>query len=440
MTEIAVTPPARTRVRALQLAAVAVASALIAIGIGGLHAQRVNEPVAAPHVQRLVREHPVHRHAAAPVPVRVHRAHVRHVSFVRPASLAFDRDLLVSSSGTFTIARRVAGLRHLVLRAARREHVDPNVLEAMVFLQRQQHPRRARFLAGRHPVGPALLATAHTLAVARRRLGRMDLAVASTALGVRTLRRATHGRRIPFGQLYFGAAPDRDRGVWLRLNSRGAAARDYYWRVLAAERVLSLWRHRPAELAYEQVLQFRKNSAEEVLHPLAVTHRFATPSALRRAWHRHALVAIPRNASRTHVALAGSFGQMAYRLGRSRKLYRGLRPDALAVLLQLGKRVHELSGAHRPLYVTSAVRDLRYQRVLLNHNAMAARSYSLHTTGYAFDIARSYGSLREARAFQFELDRLQALHLIAYIREPAAIHIAVAAHAAARLRALRGDL
>ena len=71
------------------------------------------------------------------------------------------------------------------------------------------------------------------------------------------------------------------------------------------------------------------------------------------------------------------------------------------------------------------MRDLRYQRVLTNHNAMAARTYSLHTTGYAFDIARSYGSARQRRAFQFELDRLQALHLIAYIREPEAIHVAV---------------
>ena len=54
-------------------------------------------------------------------------------------------------------------------------------------------------------------------------------------------------------------------------------------------------------------------------------------------------------------------------------------------------------------------------------------------------IARSYGSLRQRAAFQFVLDRLQALNLIAYIREGDAIHIAVASHAAARLRMLRGD-
>ena len=63
----------------------------------------------------------------------------------------------------------------------------------------------------------------------------------------------------------------------------------------------------------------------------------------------------------------------------------------------------------------------------------------MHITGYAFDIARSYGSRQQRAAFQFALDRLEALNLIAYIREPDAIHIAVASHAAARLRALRGD-
>jgi hypothetical protein len=50
----------------------------------------------------------------------------------------------------------------------------------------------------------------------------------------------------------------------------------------------------------------------------------------------------------------------------------------------------------------------------------------MHTTGFAFDIARSYTSPRQAAAFQFVLERLEALHVIAYIREAEAIHIAVA--------------
>jgi hypothetical protein len=73
---------------------------------------------------------------------------------------------------------------------------------------------------------------------------------------------------------------------------------------------------------------------------------------------------------------------------------------------------------------------------LLRVNANAARSYSLHTTGYAFDIARAYGSRRQASAFQLVLDRLQAVNAIAYIREAAAIHIAVASDAPSKLALL----
>ena len=38
-------------------------------------------------------------------------------------------------------------------------------------------------------------------------------------------------------------------------------------------------------------------------------------------------------------------------------------------------------------------------------------------------------SSRQARAFQFLLDRLQALDLIAWVREPDAIHVTVSARA-----------
>ena len=39
--------------------------------------------------------------------------------------------------------------------------------------------------------------------------------------------------------------------------------------------------------------------------------------------------------------------------------------------------------------MTSTVRDSRYQRVLAARNIEATRNFSLHTTGWAFDIARA---------------------------------------------------
>ena len=94
-----------------------------------------------------------------------------------------------------------------------------------------------------------------------------------------------------------------------------------------------------------------------------------------------------------------------------------------------------ISG-QQPLVVTSSVRDERYQRALLRRNREATPNYSLHTTGWAFDILRSYVTRSQALAFEFMLERLQSLDLIAWVREPGAIHVTVSGDAA-RLGPLR---
>ena len=115
-------------------------------------------------------------------------------------------------------------------------------------------------------------------------------------------------------------------------------------------------------------------------------------------------------------------GSLGPRLGQPRRRYRALTPDALAVLLYLGAGVQGISGT-RPLTVTSSVRDLPYQKLLTAQNIEATRAYSLHTTGNAFDFSRIYRSTAQAQATQFMLDRLTALNVIAWVREPAAIHV-----------------
>ena len=69
--------------------------------------------------------------------------------------------------------------------------------------------------------------------------------------------------------------------------------------------------------------------------------------------------------------------------------------------------VRELSGAATPLQVTSAVRDREYQDLLVRSNPQATEEYSLHTTGWSFDIRRDYESKKQAQAFQYVLDRLR---------------------------------
>jgi soluble lytic murein transglycosylase-like protein len=389
-------------------------------------------------------------------------------SLTKSAAAGVDRGYFLSSpGGIFATAARVAHWRPLVVRAAKRAHVRPNLLEAIVFTESsgrpavaygtavgltQLHPSAARRFGlhvdlrhsnkltrriahawrprtvhqlrrwrarydQRYAPGRALRAAAAYLATAQETLGREDLAVEAYHAGIEALR----GVHVPYATLYV----------------RSSRYDDYAFRVYAAERVMHTWRRHPAALRFEARQQARKNSSEEFLHPLYRTRRFAKPSAILTAERHHTLRMIPRATPTTHIAISGTLGEQAHKLGRSRRLYRALRPQALDVLLYIGRRVHELSHVRAPLVLTSAVRDNRYQRTLMRVNANAARSYSLHTTGYAFDIARSYENDRQARSFQFVLDRLSAVNAIAYIRESAAIHVAVASDAAHTLALLK---
>ena len=206
--------------------------------------------------------------------------------------------------------------------------------------------------------------------------------------------------------------------------------------MLAAERVLHFYRASPAGLLWEDRQQHRKSSAEEVLHARPVAHEFRGPATLARAWRRHVIVRIPTRTAMTHIELE-RLGGMARTYGARPALYRGLRRGAIGVLLLIGERVHQLSGVQAPLHLTSAVRDDRYQRALQRVNGFAARTYSLHTTGYTFDLGRSTLAPRQERTLRWVLDRLTALNAVAYIEEPYCFHVTVSSRALHELGVLR---
>jgi hypothetical protein len=336
------------------------------------------------------------------------------------AAQAFDRGLLLSSpGGPLATAARVSSWHRLAVRATRGTGISPALLEGMIFVESSGRPR-VTGMGGRwgltqlstRRMRPAaqLRATVRRLERARHALGRLDLAVASYHLGVAPLR---HARS--YASFYF------------HTSEQGPEV-DYYWKVLAAERVLSLYRHDPAALRYETHLQLKKNSSEEVLHPRATTPKLRNPAAIARALRSHYLVRIPRMHLRVRV------GSLARQLGQKPRLYAAMRPQALDVLRYI---VGEMRS-YKPLMLTSAIRDERYQRLLTRVNPVATKAYSMHTTGYAFDILRSFSTGAEKRAFFRVLARLQAVNAIAYIPEFAAMHIAVASDAPAKLALLRG--
>jgi hypothetical protein len=413
---------------------------------------------------------PVLTHIAAPVrhtaSVSAAEKESAAASLEQGAAISFGRDFFTNGDVVDTAAR-VVQWRPQIVRAAHAAGIDPSVLEAIVFVESSGRPSvtngaavgltqltpaiarryglhvdtkhadvltrriarswgqahirqlarwRARYDQRYSPVRE-LRASARYLADAEKALGRDDLAIAAYHSGIAGLR-----------HIHSSYA-----SLWFRTDSVDT----YAFKVLAAERLMRLYRHEPSALRFEAEQQARKNSAEEYLHPRSTTIEFGTPGAILRAELRHTLRMIPVDARATHVAVSGTLGQEARKLGRARRLYRALRPQALDVLLYLGARVHDLSGARKPLLLTSAVRDDRYQRVLQHVNVNAARTYSMHTTGFAFDIARVYGSRRQAYAFQRVLDELEGANAIAYIRETSAIHIAVASDAPAKLKQLQ---
>jgi transglycosylase-like protein with SLT domain len=405
----------------------------------------------------------------------------RRLDFEQRAAAGLAHVLYVKSPGGVpATARRVARWRPLVEATASKAGLDADTLEAIVFLEsagredarasddlrgaagltqilaetgrnllgmrvdvapserltrgilrgRRVAARRAlrRKLDERFDPAKALAGTARYLTFARGRLGRDDLAVVSYHMGVGNLQRvlAAYGTPgVPYAQLFFESSPLRNPAAWGILSGLGDGSAMYLWRVLAARDIMARWRADPEALARLADLQDNKNSAEEVLHPPAETERFADPFTLDRALSGGDLLALPRGLLRADgVVIDRGMGSLAGLVGRPRRLYRALRPEALALLLYLGAGVQAIAPAG-PLTLTSTVRDLRYQRLLAQRTPEATRAYSLHTTGWAFDIARRYGSQAQPRAFQFLLDRLTALDLIAWVREQGAIHVTV---------------
>jgi hypothetical protein len=291
----------------------------------------------------------------------------------------------------------------------------------------------------------ALESSVRYLEIARARFGRDDLAVASYHMGIGNLEdviRAYAGapesepaagivasEGLTYAQLYFDSSPVSHAEAWERLSAFADESAEYYWKVLAAKEIMRLYREDPEELERLAELHAAKATAEEVFHPLEETEVFEDHEEISSAREAGELIALPEERS-LGFTIHRKLGEYADELGTEPALYRAVRPEALATLIYLAERVRALNDGEGALIVTSAVRDLEYQGLLAASNPEATDEYSLHTTGWSFDILRRYESNDQARAFQFVLDRLRALSVIDYAYERAAIHVTVSEAAA----------
>jgi hypothetical protein len=406
----------------------------------------------------------------------------REEEFVARATAGHSHVLYEKSpDGVFATAERVERWRSAIEEQAEIADVDPELLEAMVFLESAGYPdarasddlegavgltqilaetavsllgmrvdvkesqrltrriaraeergetaRAERLRARRADVDErfdpeaALEGAGRYLQTAEERFGSEELAVVSYHMGIGNLEDvlAAYGEDdVSWAQVYFDATPSDHPETYELLSGFGDDSATYLWRVYAAREIMRLYREDQDELRRLARLQTAKASAEEVLHPPSETGVFETPDELDEAYLSGDLRPF---ADVTGMQLDPDVGQLAGRIDAERRLYRGLRPEAYELAVYVGAGVRDVAGTRASLIVTSTVRDLEYQRVLARRNEFATEGYSLHTTGFAFDVRRDYASRGQAVAFEYMLDRLQSLNLIAWIREPGAIHI-----------------
>ncbi len=287
----------------------------------------------------------------------------------------------------------------------------------------------------------ALAGAVRYLQIAGQRFGSAQLAVVSYHMGIGNLEgviEAYSGEDVGAGgaaalvddlgldypRLFFDSSPQSHPESWKLLSGFGDDSSLYYWRIRASEDVMRRWRDDPDALDERGDLITQKATLEELYHPEEDTDSFDAPDDVLDARADGDLVAIPADPS-LGFRVTPQAGELADDLGADPELYRALRPEALAALIYLATKVKSISGERQPLQLTSATRDREYQDLLTGVNPEATQEYSLHTTGWSFDIRRRYASDRQASAFQFELDRLRAQAILDYAVEPAAIHVTV---------------
>ena len=368
----------------------------------------------------------------------------RETDLERRAAAGFS-DVVYEKSpgGVVTTAKRTARWRKLIEQAARAHGVDPSTLEALVFLesagredaiagrdvegaagltqilaptatallgmkvdvqrsrklthriatastakQARKLERERRRIDQRFDPAHSLDAAARYLALAKRKFGRDDLAIATYHMGMGNLDnviaryKAQGGGDHPsYAQLYFDTAPFRKPRAFELLSSLGDDSSTYLWRIRAAQEIMRLSRDDPKALAHLESLDNNGGGGERRLYPDGPP---ATESGKRRppGWTKAlGLRLVP--------AAQGDYAPD---------------PATEAVLAYIAAGTKDASGGQAPLIVRSA-------------------------HGIRLEFERRYRSRRQALAFQHLLDRLQAWNLIAWGRGGSTLAVVTGADA-----------
>jgi hypothetical protein len=223
-------------------------------------------------------------------------------------------------------------------------------------------------------------AAARYLKQAKDKFGRDDLAVATYHMGMGNLDTilSRYGDDdVSYTRLFFDSAPMRKPSAYALLSSLGDDSSTYYWKIRAAREIMRLSRDDPQRLERLAGLDAEGGAGERRLYPNGVPD--SESDTRKPPAYLAALGLRMRGDARTDYAPD---------------------PGTESVLVYIGAGTKSISG-QAPLTVTSA-------------------------HGIRIEVARRYKSRKQALAFEYVLDRLQAWNLIAWGRGETTLAIVVA--------------
>jgi soluble lytic murein transglycosylase-like protein len=198
---------------------------------------------------------------------------------------------------------------------------------------------------------------------------------------------------LSFEDLYFKTTPVTEPAAFSYLYGRSDNHRYYWWKILAAERAIDLYRRDPGKFR-EQWQALRPGQRLEVVwYPRSKELNFHDVAALKQGYAAGQLVHWPAGA-RSHGLVLDNIAPLdpanAYQ-------YKGLRPEALGALFRIADLYLNSGGSSMPLRVVSLVQTEQYRAEL---NARHPPSWmrrptkpeeipiDLEPTGLCFDIQR----------------------------------------------------
>jgi hypothetical protein len=271
---------------------------------------------------------------------------------------------------TQILASTATELLGLHVDLARSRALTERLANATTAKKRRRLERARRKADERFDPKLSLDAAARYLKQAQDKFGREDLAVASYHMGMgnlETLQKRYGDDNASYAQLFFDSAPMRKPSAYALLSSLGDDSSTYTWKVRAASAIMKLTRDDPTKLGRLAGLEESGGPAARRLYPNGAPEGNEAP---RKP---------PAYLRQLGLSLRGD-AQSDY----------GPSPGAEAVLTYIAAGVRAISG-QTPLTVSSA-------------------------HGVGLEVWRRYRSQKQALAFQYMLDRLQAWNLIAWGR------------------------